>query len=80
MKVKILLYGIARDIIGDSKYEIDLKEGALVLNAMDSIKSSFPEFNRLTSLMIAINDEYASDSDQINDGDTLVLIPPVSGG
>jgi molybdopterin converting factor small subunit len=30
--------------------------------------------------MIAINDEYASDSDQINDGDTLVLIPPVSGG
>ena len=37
MKVKILLYGIARDIIGDSKYEIDLKEGALVRNAMDSI-------------------------------------------
>jgi molybdopterin converting factor small subunit len=51
-----------------------------IQNAMDSIKSSFPEFNRLTSLMIAINDEYASDSDQINDGDTLVLIPPVSGG
>lgn len=80
MKVDILLYGIARDIIGESKHEIELSNEATVGEAMKQLKSSFPDFQKLTSLLIAINDEYATDSDVINSGDTLVLIPPVSGG
>ena len=80
MKVDILLYGIARDIIGGSKHEIELSNEATVGEAMKKLKSTFPDFQKLTSLVIAINDEYATDSDVINSGDTLILIPPVSGG
>jgi molybdopterin converting factor subunit 1 len=80
MKVDILLYGIARDIIGDSKHEIEISNEATVGEVMSKLKSDFPNFQKLTSLFIAINDEYATDNDVINAGDTLVLIPPVSGG
>lgn len=31
-------------------------------------------------VMVAINEEYAMDEDIIKNGDTVALIPPVSGG
>lgn len=80
MTVEILLYGIARDIIGGSKHEIVIDDEATVGEVMSNLRSDFPDFQKLTSLLIAINDEYAADTDVINSGDTLVLIPPVSGG
>lgn len=36
----------------------------------------FPE----NFLKVAINEDYSNFDDQINDGDTLVFIPPVAGG
>ncbi|MFT6868592.1 MAG: molybdopterin converting factor small subunit [Cyclobacteriaceae bacterium] len=80
MKVDILLYGIARDIIGGSRHEIEMGDEATVGEVMSKLRSNFPDLQKLTSLLIAINDEYAIDTDTINPGDTLVLIPPVSGG
>ncbi|KIL49122.1 molybdopterin converting factor subunit 1 [Jeotgalibacillus campisalis] len=32
------------------------------------------------SLMVAINEEYASPEDIVSEGDRVALIPPVSGG
>ena len=80
MKVEILLYGITRDIIGSSRHEIEIAAEATVGDVMSKLRSNFPDLQRLTSLLIAINDEYANDRDVIDSGDTLVLIPPVSGG
>ncbi|MDQ0271801.1 molybdopterin converting factor subunit 1 [Cytobacillus purgationiresistens] len=35
---------------------------------------------KLDSAMTAINEEFAEDSDIIQEGDTIAFIPPVSGG
>lgn len=78
--IKVVAFGIARDIIGGRTLNLKLKEGAVAQEAMQQLKSVYPEFEQLNSLNLAINEEYVEDSHKINDGDELVLIPPVSGG
>ncbi|MEQ6119948.1 MoaD/ThiS family protein [Reichenbachiella sp. MALMAid0571] len=80
MKIELILYGISRDIIGGPTYSIEIKEGSTVKDVMDFLVSKFSDFSKLKSLMIAVNDEYASDEHIIKPGDEVVLIPPVSGG
>jgi len=42
--------------------------------------ADFPAFGELVSFAIARNEEYAADEDVVTAGDTLAIIPPVSGG
>ena len=37
-------------------------------------------FPTLSSMKVAINDEFSSWNASLNDGDTVVFIPPVAGG
>ncbi len=80
MKLKILCFGITRDIIGKFDYEIELAEGSSVADLKNTLKQQFPNFSKLNSLRIALNTEYAEDDKILNANDEIVLIPPVSGG
>ncbi|MNL69681.1 ThiS family protein [compost metagenome] len=40
----------------------------------------YPSLEKLNSLMIAVNKNYAADDVLINATDEIALIPPVSGG
>ena len=59
---------------------MEIKEESTVKDVMTFLVSKFPDFGKLKSLMIAVNDEYADDDQIIEHGDEVVLIPPVSGG
>ncbi|MFN3848494.1 MAG: MoaD/ThiS family protein [Spirosomataceae bacterium] len=80
MKLKILCFGITRDIIGQFEYELELTDGASVADLKVILNDKFPSFKKLTSLRIALNTEYAQDTDMLKPNDEIVLIPPVSGG
>lgn len=80
MKVELIAYGIARDIIGQTKLKMDIEDGTTVGDFLPQIKSSYPKFQNLKSLLVAVNDEYADDDYIIKPEDEVVLIPPVSGG
>jgi molybdopterin converting factor subunit 1 len=80
MKLKILCFGITRDIIGQFNYEIELADGASVADLKTNLQERFPKFNQLNSLRIALNTEYAEDTTVLKSNDEIVLIPPVSGG
>ncbi len=80
MEVKVVLYGIARDIIGAQHYELIIEEASSVKNLLDQLKTEFPRLQELKSLLIAVNDEYAKDEYELKPNDEVVLIPPVSGG
>lgn len=79
MELKILLFGVTRDIIGPSPYRLVLK-GKTVRDLKDQLNNSFPKLQGLNSLFIAINNEYTEEDQQINSTDEIALIPPVSGG
>ncbi len=80
MDLSILLFGIARDIVGNRSLEISLPEQENVAGLMIKLKEQYPGFNELKSLLIAVNDEYAPDDKLLAAGDEVALIPPVSGG
>ncbi len=80
MKVKILAFGITKDIVKNNSIFIDLNEGATVADLKNKLESEFPKFKALKSLLIAVNEEYGNDDLLISSSDEIALIPPVAGG
>ena len=80
MKIRILLFGVTRDIVGDTTIEVEVNENENIGAIMTRLRSSYPALNDLRSLMVAVNSEYAEESQIITSSDEIALIPPVSGG
>lgn len=80
MNLKILSFGIAKEIIGQLELPVQLSDSATVADLKQFLISQFPDFQKLTSLRVAVNTEYADDSTLLHSNDEIVLIPPVSGG
>lgn len=80
MKLNIMLFGIARDIIGGSSLTLEMEEKATVDTLMQHLQKTYPDFERLASLMIAVNSDYAKRDQVLQENDEIALIPPVSGG
>ncbi len=80
MILKIAAYGIARDILGSNEIQYDVSGELNSASLIQNLQKDYPEFLKLKSLLVAINDEYAKPDQIIGEGDEVVLIPPVSGG
>jgi molybdopterin converting factor subunit 1 len=80
MKINILAFGIAKDIIRGNTLSIELPEKATVGSLKEELTTRFPDFQKLRSLAIAVNTEYQSDDHPLTERDEVVIIPPVSGG
>jgi molybdopterin converting factor subunit 1 len=80
MQVRILAFGIARDILGGSQMTMELPKQASVGQLKEKLCDQYPDFQKLASLSIAVNTAYAEDNQLVQPEDELVIIPPVSGG
>lgn len=80
MELTVQAFGIARDILGQKKTIIELKEDATVAELLELLNRDYPAFRKLTSLAVALNEEYAKKNAVLHARDTIVLVPPVSGG
>ena len=80
MEIKILAFGIAREILGAAAFSIQLPGQPTVGQLKAHLCRSFPAFEKLASFAVALNAEYAEDQQAIQPGDEVVIIPPVSGG
>ncbi len=80
MKLQILLFGITKDIVGQSKLSCELPEQSTVPDLLENLKATYPALQDLRSLMVAVNNEYGQKEQTLRAGDEVALIPPVSGG
>ncbi|MEO9964921.1 MAG: MoaD/ThiS family protein [Reichenbachiella sp.] len=80
IQIKVVAFGIARDIIGANACALELPVNTSVKEAMIQLTEQYPGFNKLASLRLAVNEEYVDSDYIIGAEDELVLIPPVSGG
>ena len=80
MKIDILAFGIAKDIIKSRSLMMELPEGGTVGELKKKLTDRVPDFQKLKSLAIAVNTEYRSDDFSLSENDEVVIIPPVSGG
>ncbi len=81
--MKILLFGVTRDIAGKAELELPPETVTSLGNVNDLrefLMGEYPELKKLSSMAIAVNNEYASGDTGIDQEDEIALIPPVSGG
>jgi molybdopterin converting factor subunit 1 len=80
MKIKILAFGISKDIFGGSSVNLELCNDATVYNLKYLLEREYPRLKQLASYMVAVNNEYALPGDTLHERDEIAIIPPVSGG
>lgn len=81
MKVQICYFGPARDWAGCGGVGYELEDGATLGVAIERVMNDHPELaSRRKILRFAVNEEFASESKSLADGDEIAVIPPVSGG
>jgi molybdopterin synthase sulfur carrier subunit len=80
MKVKILAFGITREIFGNASIDIELNTVYSVSALKSTLEELYPRLKQLASYMIAVNNEYAYGDEVITPIDEIAVIPPVSGG
>jgi MoaE-MoaD fusion protein len=82
MEVEVRLFAMLRERAGSGSLAVELPEGATVGEALEAIgaQHGLDELIGSMPVVMAVNREYASESDALSAGDELALIPPVSGG
>jgi molybdopterin synthase sulfur carrier subunit len=80
MKVKILAFGVAKDIFGSSSIDLNIDREPTISALRSLLEESYPRLKKLASYLVAVNNEYASANQLISDVDEIAIIPPVSGG
>lgn len=79
--MEIILFGIAKDIIGGQKLTLPGGHGIdTVYKLKNWLLEQYPRIGNLNSMAIAVDQEYAEDDTMITDNQEIALIPPVSGG
>ncbi|MCK8490811.1 MoaD/ThiS family protein [Spirosoma sp. RP8] len=78
--VSVLLFGITRDLTGQSAVSVPVSEGARVSDLLDQLYQEYPKLSGIRSLLVAVNGEYAEVDQVLTSKDEIALIPPVSGG
>ena len=76
MEVTVRLFAMLRERAGAPEVKLELPEGARVRDALDSLAGLAEGI----PLVMAVNREYADEERELDPGDELALIPPVSGG
>lgn len=77
MMVKILIFGMAKGVVGADSINIEVSKPCDVAKLKETISNKFPE---LPNFMLAINQEYAESNTIISTNDEIALIPPTNGG
>jgi MoaE-MoaD fusion protein len=81
MRVRVLFFGVLKEIIGKSVDLIDLADGASLRDALALYESQNPRLKEsLPSLAVAVNQEYSGPDTKLRENDEIALLPPVSGG
>jgi molybdopterin synthase sulfur carrier subunit len=80
MKIKILAFGIAREICGARSFEMDIPEDSDSGLLLAHLGEQYPQLRQLAACHLAINETYSHENTPIKAGDTIAILPPVSGG
>ena len=80
MKLKLLLFGITRDIVGESLLVVEVPAPVTASQLLEDMQQRYPALGDLRSLLLAVNNEYGQSEQLLDENDEIALIPPVSGG
>ncbi|MCF6349996.1 MAG: MoaD/ThiS family protein [Flavobacteriaceae bacterium] len=79
MEIKILFFGIIKDIINKSSLEMKINNTISISELKIIFFENFPKLKDY-NFTVAVNEVYQEDTFMIKNKDIIALIPPVSGG
>ena len=79
IKIQVIYFAILRELTGLDKETFSIKQGNKPGDVMTSINERH-EIDLGINFKIAVNDEFSDWDIELNEGDRLVFIPPVTGG
>jgi molybdopterin synthase sulfur carrier subunit len=84
IKITVLFFASAREAAGIKETQLLFPMGSDTLDLRNELASQYPKLAPMVldedSVTLAINEEYVTETAQLKDGDTVALIPPISGG
>src|SRR2546427_11860328 len=81
MRVKVLFFGMLKDIVGAAEEHLNVAEDAHLRNIFDHYAGRFPRLREMaSSIVLARNQEFSDISARVTEGDEIAFLPPVSGG
>ncbi len=82
MKVEVLYFAAARDVVGKAREFVELpSEPTRIADFVGWLVQRYPDLDRhQSSLRVARNEAFARPDEWIADCDVLAVIPPVAGG
>ena len=81
MRLRVLFFGMLKDLVGRPADEIDLPDGTDLGAVFERYASRYPRLRELApSIVAARNQEFAERDTLLADGDEVAFLPPVSGG
>lgn len=81
MQVRVLFFGMLKDVAGCSSESLTLPDQATAGDVLEHYAERLPKLKAgITSLAISVNQQYARREDRLRAGDEVGLLPPVSGG
>ena len=80
MKIRVLLFGILKDIIEENSVELDIANDTSVDVLKTHLLSVYKKLSDFANFSVAVNEEYVDGNYILKANDVVALIPPVSGG
>jgi MoaE-MoaD fusion protein len=81
MQIRVLFFGVLKDLSGRATETLDLPERSTLADLLNHCAATAPELEQhLPGIAMSINHEFARASDILKTGDEVALLPPVSGG
>lgn len=81
MKVRVLFFGIAREITGFAQDSPNVAAGESVSGLFRQYAARFPRLDGIAaSLVMAVNQEFSDPTHKLAENDEVAFLPPVSGG
>jgi molybdopterin synthase catalytic subunit/molybdopterin converting factor small subunit len=81
VQIRVLFFGVLKEIVGRADEAATLNEGATVRELFELYQERFPILtHHCASMLFSRNREFAGPDDVLRDGDEVAFLPPVSGG
>jgi molybdopterin converting factor subunit 1 len=80
LKISVLAFARFRELLGFHDIKLEIPDKSTVTDLINLLTEQYPQLNKCTSKMIAVNQEYCGSETVLKNGDIVALIPPVSGG
>jgi len=81
MRVKVLFFGVLKDIVGRSEETLEIASGDTLDDVFAAYSKRFETLrDTRSSILFARNREFAKPDTLLTDNDEIAFLPPVSGG